>query len=230
MTNNLRVWTLTTRWILRTSLTPDCFVSRKVRLLKIIKIDSVINITTAYTKIFPRTDTKKRHFLPTKDRYSSVRCVILKDKARCLKILRKTLLEFVFLGWRFQYKRDYNILLFQNTTNHFFKLQDCIQSAKIGKGPSIMEKYPILQICRTERFKIDWYIPKPETFCKLSGERQLCIITTYFIWETSRFFIVSFHSSLWSWRVIFESWHWGRAGFWGQAGLLTALYLERLGC
>ena len=48
-----------------------------------------------------------------------------------------------------------------------------------------MEKYPILQICRTERFKIDWYIPKRETFCQLSGEMRLCIITTYFIWETS---------------------------------------------
>ena len=55
-----------------------------------------------------------------------------------------------------------------------------------------MEKYPILQICRAERFKIDWYIPKPETFCKLSGERRLCIITTYFIWETFGFFTVFF--------------------------------------
>ena len=54
-----------------------------------------------------------------------------------------------------------------------------------------MEKYPILQICRTERFKIDWYIPKPETFCNLSGERQLCI-TTYFISEASPLFTVSF--------------------------------------
>ena len=87
-----------------------------------------------------------------------------------------------------------------------------------------MEKYPILQICRTAGFKIDWYIPKPETFCQLSGEMRLCIITTYFIWETSQFFTVSFHSSLWSWRMIFESAHRGRAGFRGQAGLLTALY------
>ena len=50
-----------------------------------------------------KTDTcnvykKKRHFLPTKDSYSSVRCVILKDKARCLKILRETSFEFFFLG------------------------------------------------------------------------------------------------------------------------------------
>ena len=51
-----------------------------------------------YTEIFPKADTKKRHFLPTKDRYSSARCVIIKDKAWCLKILPKTLLEFVFLG------------------------------------------------------------------------------------------------------------------------------------
>ena len=92
-----------------------------------------------------------------------------------------------------------------------------------------MEKYPILHICRTARFKIDSYIPKPETFCYLSEEMRLCIITTYCIWETSRFFTVSFYSSLWSWRMIFESGHRGRAGFRRQAWLLTALYLERLG-
>ena len=67
-------------------------------LLKIIKNDSVINITRAYTEIFANANTKKRHFLPTKDRYSSLRYVILKDKARSLKIVRKTLFEFVFLG------------------------------------------------------------------------------------------------------------------------------------
>ena len=121
-------------YILRTIWTPDCFESRKVKLLKISKTDSVINITRVYTEIFPKADTKKPYFLPTKDRYSSVRCVILKDKARCLKILRKTTFEFVFLGYREQYKRDYNILLFQNITNLFFKLQDCIQSVKIGTG------------------------------------------------------------------------------------------------
>ena len=98
VTNDFRIWTPRTRWISRTSGTPDCFVSRKVKLQKIIKTDSVINITRAYTEIFPKTDKKKRHFLPTKDRYISVRCVILKDKARILKIRRKTLLEFVFLG------------------------------------------------------------------------------------------------------------------------------------
>ena len=63
-----------------------------------IKTDSVINITRAYTEIFPKADTKERDFLPIKDRYSSVRCVILKDKALYLKILRETLFEFVFLG------------------------------------------------------------------------------------------------------------------------------------
>ena len=78
-------------------MTPDCFVSRKVKLLKIIKTDSVINITRAYTEIFPKAYTKERDFLTTKERYSSVRCVFLKDKARCLKILRETLFEFVFL-------------------------------------------------------------------------------------------------------------------------------------
>ena len=100
------------------------------------------------------------------------------------------------------------------------------RALKSVKQPAIMEKYPILHICRTARLKIDWYIPKPETFCQLSGEMRLCIITTYFIWETSRFFTVSFHSSLWSLRMIFESGHQGRAGFRGQAGLLTALYLK----
>ena len=49
--------------ILRTSWTPDCFVSRKVKLLKIIKTDSVINITKAYTEIFPKADTKKTTLL-----------------------------------------------------------------------------------------------------------------------------------------------------------------------
>ena len=71
-------------------------------------------------------------------------------------------------------------------------LQDFIQSTKVGKGPAIMEKYPISQIFRAARFKIDWYIPKPETFCQLSRKMRLCIITTYFIWETSRFFTIFF--------------------------------------
>ena len=98
VTNDFRIWTPRTRLISRTSWTPDCFVSRKVKLLKIIKTDSVINISRACTEIFPKADTKERDFLPIKDRYSSVRCVILKDKALCLKILRETSFEFVFLG------------------------------------------------------------------------------------------------------------------------------------
>ena len=88
MTNDFRILTPRARWILTTSFTPDCFVSRKVKLLKIIKTDSVINITRAYTEIFPKADGKERDFLPTKERHSSVPNVILKDKARCLKILR----------------------------------------------------------------------------------------------------------------------------------------------
>ena len=48
-------------YILRTSWTPGCFVSRKVKLLKTIKTDSVINITRAYNEIFPKADTKKNH-------------------------------------------------------------------------------------------------------------------------------------------------------------------------
>ena len=97
VTNDFRILTPRPRWISRTSWTPDCFVSRKVKLLKIIKTDSVINITRAYTEIFPKADGKERDFLPTKDRHSSVRCVILKDKARCSKILRETSFEFAFL-------------------------------------------------------------------------------------------------------------------------------------
>ena len=112
----------------------------------------------------------------------------------------------------------------------FSSVKTVYRALKSVKKLALMEKSPILHICRTAQFKIDSYIPKPETFFQLSGEMRLCIITTYFIWETSRFFTVSFHSSLWSLRVIFESGHRGRAGFWGQAGLLTALYLERLGC
>ena len=49
--------------ISRTSWTPECSVSRKVRFLKIIKTDSVIDITRAYTEIVPRTDTKKTALL-----------------------------------------------------------------------------------------------------------------------------------------------------------------------
>ena len=183
MTNDFRMWTPRTRWISRTCWTLDCSVSRKVRLLKIIKTDSVINITRAYTEIFPKTDTKKkRHFLPTKDRHNSVRCVILKDKARCLKILLKTLLEFFFL-----LHKDSNINVI--TTSYcsktpltiFSSFKTVQRALKSVKQLAIMEKSPILHICRTAQFKIDSYIPKPETFCQLSGERRLCIITTYFI-------------------------------------------------
>ena len=66
------------------------------------------------------------------------------------------------------------------------------RALKSVKQPAIMEKYPILHICRTARFKIDSYIPKPETFCQFSGEMRLCIVTTYFIWETSRFLLYLF--------------------------------------
>ena len=39
-----------------------------------------------------------------------------------------------------------------------------------------MEKYPILQICRTARFKIDVYIPKPESFFQLSGKMDFALL------------------------------------------------------
>ena len=63
VTNDFRMWTPRTRWISRTCWTLDCFVSRKVRLLKIIKTDCVINITRAYTEIFLKADTKKTTLL-----------------------------------------------------------------------------------------------------------------------------------------------------------------------
>ena len=72
--------------------------TRKVNLQKIIKTHSVINITKAYTQIFPKAPTKKRNYLPTKAMYISVRCVILEDKPRALINLRRTWFEFVFLG------------------------------------------------------------------------------------------------------------------------------------
>ena len=103
MTNDLRIWTPRTRLISRKSWTPDWFVSGKVKLLKILKTYSVINITRACTEIFPKPDIKKRHYLPTKDRYNSVRCVILKGKARCLKFFGK-------LYWNlFSLDKDSNI-------------------------------------------------------------------------------------------------------------------------
>ena len=63
VTNDLRKWKPRPRWISRTSWTPDCIVSKKFELLKIIKTDSVINITRAYTEIFPKADTKKTTLL-----------------------------------------------------------------------------------------------------------------------------------------------------------------------
>ena len=64
------------------------------------------------------------------------------------------------------------------TTSYYSKTSLTISSTfktvytgvKSVQEPTIMEKYPILQICRTAGFKVDWYIPKPETFCELSGE------------------------------------------------------------
>ena len=155
VTNDFRIWTPRTRWISRTSVTPDCFVSRKVKLQKIIKTDSVINITRAYTKTFPKAYTKERDFLPIKDRYSSVRCVILKDKARCLKILRETSFEFL------SFDKDGNINVIttsycSKTSLSFFSSFKTVYTAvKSVQEPWIMEKYPIFHICRTAGFKID---------------------------------------------------------------------------
>ena len=230
MTNDLRIWTPKTPWNSRKSWTPDCFVSGKVKLLKIIKTDSVINITRADTEIFLNANTRKRDFLPTKDRYSSVRCVILNGKARVWKFFGKLYLNL------FSLDKDGNINVIitsyysKTPLTIFSSFKTVYRAVKSVKEPSIMEKYPILQICRTARFKIDWYIPKPETFVQLSGEMRLCSITIYFTWETSQFFTLSFHSSLWSWRMIFESGYRRRAGFREKARLLSTLYQERLSC
>ena len=51
----------------RTSCTPYCFLSRKVKLLEKIKKGSVINITRAYTEIFPKADKKKTTLLTQYD-------------------------------------------------------------------------------------------------------------------------------------------------------------------
>ena len=169
-------------------------------------------------KYFRKPTQKKPHFVPTKDRYSSVRCVILKGKHGVWKFFGKLHLNLFSLGKDGNIKRDYGIVLLQNITKLFSSFKTVYTAVKSVQEPSIMEKYPILQICRTSGFKIDWYIPKPENFCQLSGKMRLCIITTYFIWESSQFFTLSFHSNVWSWRMIFESGHRERAGFQGQAG------------
>ena len=74
----------------------------------------------------------------------------------------------------------------------FWNFKTVYRAVKSVKEASIMEKYPILQICRPARFKKDWYIRKPETFCKLSGEMRLCIITTYLIEKLLSFLLYLF--------------------------------------
>ena len=124
-------------------------------MLKIIKTDSVTNITRAYTEICPKAYTKERHFLPTKDRYSSVRCVILKDKARRLKILLKTSFDF------FSLDKDSNMNVIttsycsKKSLSFFSSFKTVYTAVESLQEPSIMEKYAILQICRTAGFKID---------------------------------------------------------------------------
>ena len=48
--------------------------------------------------MFPKANTKKTSF--SANAGSSVRCGILHGKQRCLKILRKTFLEFAWRGSR----------------------------------------------------------------------------------------------------------------------------------
>ena len=39
-----------------------------------------------------------------------------------------------------------------------------------------MEKYPILQICRTARFKIDWYIPNQKLSASCPGKCDFALL------------------------------------------------------
>ena len=158
-----------------------------------------------------------------------MRCVILKRKHGGWKFFGK-------LYWNlFSVDKDSNINVI--TTSYcskapltiFSSLETVYTAVKSVKEPSIMEKYPILRICRTARFKIDWCIPKPETFPVVRGNSTF---HHYYLLHLRNFsvFYLSFHSSLWSWRMILESGRRGRTGFGRKAGLLTALYQERLSC
>ena len=141
--------------------------------------------------------------------------------------------NFIWIGFPFNKDSNMNVITTSYCSNislsFFSSFKTVYTELKSVQEPSIMEKYPILQICRTAGFKIDIF-PSRKITASCLGKCDFCIITTYFIWETSQFFTLSFHSSLWSWRMIFESGHQGRALFPGQAGLLTSLYLERLSC
>ena len=93
-------------------------------------------------------------------------------KPRASKILRETSFEFVLLGWRWQYKSCCS----KTSVAICACLKTVYTVAKSVQEPSIMEKYPILQICRTAGFKIDLYIPMPETFCQLSGKGDFALL------------------------------------------------------
>ena len=104
-----------------------------------------------------------------------MQCVIFKDEPRCLKILRKTSLEFLLLGWRWLHETLYCLELFQKITNNLCILLECIYSGKIYIGAFIMGEYPILQNGRTEGFKVDWYPFKLGTCCMWPGDIPLYI-------------------------------------------------------
>ena len=104
-----------------------------------------------------------------------MRCVILQNEPRCLKILRKTSFEFLLLGWRWLHKTWYCLELFQKITNKLCILQEYIHSAKIGIGTFMMGQYPILQNGRTEGFKVDWITFKLGTCFMLPRDIPLCI-------------------------------------------------------
>ena len=181
MTNYFRIWTPRTSGISRTSWIPDFFVSRNVRLLKIIKTDSVINITRAYTEISPKTDKKKSTLL-THQR--QVYFTSMFNSQRKSTVFENSLENFI--GISFSLDKDSNINVIttfycsKTPLTIFSSFKTVYRAVKSVKETSIMKKYLILQIFRTARFKIDEYFPRPETFCQLSGETRLCIITTYF--------------------------------------------------
>ena len=136
VTNDFRTWT---------SWTPDCFISRKVKLLKIIKTHSVINITKAYTQIFPKAATKKTKLLTHQSH--------VKFRAICNSQRQTTsfdnslgnLIWIFFLGKRWQYKRNYIILQFQNISNNFSSLKTVYTAVKSVQN---LRSWQNIQFCR----------------------------------------------------------------------------------
>ena len=115
-----------------------------------------------------------------------MRCVILQDEPRCLKILWDSSFEFVLLGWRLSHQTWFLYRSVPNITNHLCILREGIHSAKIGIGDFIIGQYPILQNGRTEGFKVDWYPPQLKTCCMFPGEIPLFIRQANFMRKSAQ--------------------------------------------